>query len=336
MTETARARGEQVVRALAEAGLLVQGPHAEAVRVVQRVLGELPAPPSPLRRRLPEIGGYVGAAFVTAAVVLLVSRPWAELTTTAQVTLLAAVAAALLAATLVLARVSGGEGSVRSPEHAVRRRLASTVATAGAAAGGAAVLVALLELAEGGGLGNDALIGLGTASTFTALVLLGYSLAPSLLGLVAGAVGASYAVLFGVQATPHPDSVGTGVALAAVGALWLVLAERGWWRELLAARVLGLVMVVAGAQAPLAEPDGHWVAYLLTSLVAVAGFWRYTAGRDWPYLAAGVVAVTLVVPEAILDWTDGSTLGAGLALLAAGGTLLAAALLSQRLRLRRP
>lgn len=335
MTGRARTRGEQVVRALSAEGLVAAERHAEAARVVDRVLDDVVTPPSSLRRRLPEVGGYLGAAFVTAAVVLLVARPWAELTTPAQLTLLTIVSVLLLATALGMTRVPDGTGSTRSTQHPVRRRLASTAATAGAAAGGAAALVALLELDERGRLDNDALIGLGTASTFTALVLLGYALAPSLLGLVAAAVGASYAVLFGVQATPAPDSVRTGLGLAAVGALWLVLAERGWWREVHAARGIGLVLLVAGAQAPLADPDGRWVAYLLTSLVAVAGFWLYASRRDWPYLAAGVVSVTVVVPEVVLDVTDGSTLGAGVALLAAGATLLAAALLIQHLRPRR-
>ena len=34
---------------------------------------------------------------------------------------------------------------------------------------------------------------------------------------------------------------------------------------------------------------------------------RCTCGcAAWPYLAVGVLGVTLVVPEAVIDWTDGA------------------------------
>jgi len=334
MTTPAPSRGEQVVRALAAAGLVGTDRHDEAVRVVDRALGDAAEPPSSLRRRLPEIAGYLGAAFVTAAVVLLVARQWDGLTTATRVSLLAALAALLFAAAYALARTTGGAASLRTPEHSVRRRLTSTIATAGAGAGAAAVLVGLIELSEGSGdLRDGALIGLGAASAFVLLCLVGYALAPSLLGQLATAIGAAYAVVFGVQAaTLDPDGVRIGLAFVALGVLWLLLAEQGWWRELPAARGIGLALVLAGAQAPLAEPDYRWVAYLMTTLVAAAGFWMYVARQAWPYLVLGVVGVTVVVPEVVLDWTDGSTLGAGTALLAAGVALLAASLLGQRLR----
>jgi len=59
----------------------------------------------------------------------------------------------------------------------------------------------------------------------------------------------------------------------------------------------------------------------LTAAVAVVGYAGYLAVRSWPVLAAGVIATTLVVPEALHDWTDGSVSVAG-ALLVAGLTLL--------------
>jgi hypothetical protein len=48
-------------------------------------------------------------------------------------------------------------------------------------------------------------------------------------------------------------------------------------------------------------------------------------------LGAGVLAMTLVVPEALHDWTDGSVSAAG-SLLVAGLTLLAASAIGLRLR----
>ena len=70
---------------------------------------------------------------------------------------------------------------------------------------------------------------------------------------------------------------------------------------------------------------------LALALVAAAAFAVYVVRPAWPYLALGVVAVTLVVPEALLDWTD-NDLGPAGAMLVTGMTLLAASLLGFRLR----
>jgi hypothetical protein len=121
-----------------------------------------------------------------------------------------------------------------------------------------------------------------------------------------------------------------GLSVLVVGVVWLVLAERRVWRELLSARVIGCALALVGAQIPV-ESGMAWVGYLATVAVAAAGFALYVAERSWPYLVAGVLGLTLVVPQALLDWTHGS-LGTVGVLLAAGVTLLGASLLGLRLR----
>lgn len=91
------------------------------------------------------------------------------------------------------------------------------------------------------------------------------------------------------------------------------------------------MLVVIGAQFPAFDEEARWLGYLLLALVAVAAFAVYLARRAWPYLAMGVVAITLVVPQALLEWTD-SAVGPAGALLATGVTLLGASLLGLRLR----
>jgi len=72
------------------------------------------------------------------------------------------------------------------------------------------------------------------------------------------------------------------------------------------------------------------LAYALTAAVAAAGYAGFVLTRGWPVLVAGVIATTLVVPEALHDWTEGSVSVAG-ALLMAGLTLLAASAVGLRL-----
>jgi hypothetical protein len=230
-----------------------------------------------------------------------------------------------------------GGVTLRDGRHPVHLRLASTLATGGGAAGAAAVLIWLVDVGqEPGSLRDGALIGLGAGVTLALLAVLGYVPAPTLLGQGATAVGAVLTAVFGVQAVAtEPNGLSTGAALLAVGIGWLALAEAGWWRERLGSRVIGLLLAVGGAQAAVAGPDDRWVGYLLTLLVAVACFATYAAARAWPYLAAGVAGLTVVVPEAVLDWTDGSSVGTGAALLAAGATLLGASVAGLRLRTSR-
>jgi hypothetical protein len=147
---------------------------------------------------------------------------------------------------------------------------------------------------------------------------------------VAIAGGVLYAVPSMLDAVGDVEAIPAGLLVLAVGVVWLLLAERRVWQEVAPARLIGVVLAVVGAQIPLGS-DSAWVAYLATALVAGAGFWVYVARRAWPYLAAGVAAVTLVVPEALLDWTEGS-LGTAGVLLVAGATLLVASVLALRLR----
>jgi hypothetical protein len=171
------------------------------------------------------------------------------------------------------------------------------------------------------------------ATTGLVVALAGYRFAPTAVGRLGAAVAAVTMLPSGLGALDSDTSsiVPLAVAILALGGLWVVAAERGWWREVDAGRVVGSLLAVVGAQLPVITGDEVWAGYGLTSAVAVAGFAGYLATRAWPYLAAGVVGLTLVVPEAMHD-LFGQSLGAAGVLLVAGVTLLGAALLGLRLR----
>jgi hypothetical protein len=119
------------------------------------------------------------------------------------------------------------------------------------------------------------------------------------------------------------------LTLLGLGVGWLVLAEAGAFREPVVARFVGVGLALFGGQLALGEQS--WLAYLLTLAVALAGFGLYLRTVSWPYLVAGVLGITLVVPEAVADWTDGS-LGVAGGVLVAGLTLLGASLAGLRVR----
>lgn len=325
-------RALPVVAALEGRGLLDPARRAEAIEVVDRVLSGEPAEQAPLKRRLAELAGYVGGALVVAAGALFVADQWMDLSLGQQVGLLLGVALVLLAAGVATALTGDGLAAVRSGLAAARRRLASVLLTGGAAAAAASVMVWVDDLLSGPNRDyeRDWLITFSGGAVMVAVTLAGYLLAPSVVGQLGIAVGLAFVAPAALDAGGDVDPIPLGLAYLAVGLVWLVLAERRLWRELVPARITGSVFVVVGAQIPVAS-DSAWVGYLLTLLVAAVGFAMYVGRRSWPYLAVGVVGVTLAVPEALLDWTEGS-LGTAGVLLVAGVTLLGSSLLGLRLR----
>lgn len=319
----------RVVDGLVDAGLVDPARRGEADNVVHRALAA--GPPAPLtgslRRRMAEVAGYVGGAFVVGAAALFFSATWSDFSLGVQVGLMLGIAAVLVAAGVAIAAAAGGRSGLAREGEAVRRRLASVLVTG--AAGSAAFGVGLLlgDRMDDGSLVVTlaALVGLVVAAG-------GYVLAPTTVGQLGVVVPALIAIPAFLDSLDTDSSSPLPVAglYLLLGVVWLVLAERGVWREVLPARVIGCVVAVIGAQVPVFD-DPAWVGYVATAVVGAAAFWLYVVSRAWPYLATGVVAVTVAVPEALSDWFDGA-LGAAGVLLATGVTLLLAALVGLRLR----
>ena len=322
-------RTEELLTALEQHGLLDPARHEEAADIIDRSGGDRAAESATLRRVLAEVAGYVGAAFVVAAVAVFFAPRWLDIPVAGRIGLLTGTAVVLAGAGFVLGITGGGLHSLRTVEGALRRRLASVLFTGAAVAGAAAVVVYLTDRIGDQEPTQGSYIGMGGALTLVLLASIGYALAPTLLGQAAVAIGAAYGVVFTLDSFGDVRSLGVGLSYLAVGVLWLAMAEVRIWREQLPARLIGSAFVLVGAQALMG--DYAWLSYTTTLLVGVAGFVLYVARHAWPYLALGVVAVTLAVPEALLDWTQGS-LGTAAALLAAGITLLLASLVGLRLR----
>ena len=327
---TSEPRTRAVVDGLVAAGLLDADRRAAAEPVVRSALGEDTTAPTlsgSLRRRMAEVAGYVGGAFVVGAALLFLGATWDDLGLGEQVGVLVGIAVLLVAAGAALATSAGGPTGIRQDAEAVRRRLASVLFTgaAGSAAFGAGLL---LE----DGIANDELGVALAALTGLLVALAGYLVAPTTVGQLGVVVPALVAIPMGL-ASLHTDSTSTvpvGLLVLLLGVAWLALAELGRWNEVLSARVIGCTVALVGAQIPVFD-DQQWVAYVATAVVGAVSFWVYVVTRAWPYLAAGVVGVTLAVPEALSDWFDGA-LGAAGVLLATGVTLLLAALAGLRLR----
>lgn len=323
------ARTLPLVRALAERGLLPPDRRAEAVELVDQVLASQAVESSALKRRVAELAGYVGGAFVVSAAVIFLAAQWGVLTSSERVALLAGIAMVLgVAAAALVATADGGAAALRSGQDPVRRRLAGALLTGAAGSAAAAVGV----LVDAAGHRSDPAPAMLAFALLALLSFLGYVVAPTVLGQVAVAVGITTAVPLLFDELGDVHALGVGLLILGLGVLWLIATERGLWREVASARVIGCGLVLIGAHVPVfAEGNLRWTGYLGLAVVAIAAFAVYVVRPAWPYLAAGVVAVTLVVPEALLDWAD-NALGPAGVMLATGITLLAASLVGFRLR----
>ena len=274
---------------------------------------------------LTEVGGYVGAAFVTAAVLALIGPNWDRFSQAGRVALLAGPAVLLLMAAFAVVIGPSGEGSRRAI-HADRDRLT----------GPRRRLVSTLVLAGGGLLGGAA-----------AVLANDHAAADNWIALVPLAVwGAGYLLWRGTSL-----HLGTGVALTWTAltvfdadldrwqwnGLLLVLAGVGWAlltrrrvveEQTLGFAVAGVMTFIGGEIVIFSDYEG--LGYLLLGLLAVGGLAGYLRTRELSALGVGAGTLAVVVPQAVLHYTEGSLSTAG-ALLVCGLSIVLVSVLTGRL-----
>lgn len=274
--------------------------------------GPVPAQraPASIGSRMAEAAAYAGAVLIGAAGAVIVGQQWDDLGRPGRVAVLAAVTLVLAGVGVAVAAVRpGGPTVLRRPEHAVRRRSASTALTIAAATAGGAV----------GNLVTDPsfLLAAGTA----VLVMAGAQwLAPSAVseaGSLAAVVLLAGAILEEADAS---DPVFL-VTVTAVGLAWTALS----WTPVLTVPNLGLALGLSvalwaggvGAFYGTQPEEGIGIAVLV--LLAAGGLTSYVRTGRWPLAAAGVLALALLVFRLTND-----SLGAPVALLLTGLVLLGA------------
>ena len=250
--------------------------------------------------------GYVGGVLVLVAAAIITGRYWVDLGVGGRLAVAFGSAVVLFTAGTALGGPVGG----------ARRRLRSacwllSVATVGLAVG----LLAhdVLHLA-----GQDVLLLVGVCAGVCAGALWWWHReVPQQAALVAAL---SLAVGAGANHLPHSHEAVVGLAIWAVGVVWLLLGWRGWVTPRSAVWVIGGVPTVLGAQLTTATDWGAALAVATAVALVVAG----VAVRDLVLLGVGAVAALLAVPAA-LDRYFPETLTAPLALLVTGVVLVAAA-----------
>lgn len=329
----------RVVDRLVAEQLLHPAARERAVDVVAGVLRS-PVPASGPARggtsAVVEVVAYLGAALVLAAGSLFGFSYWDGLDLGARVGLLAVMTLVLGASGLAAGR--GHVTAMRRRDEAIepRRRLVSTLLSGSALA--LAGLVGLVVERVTGTPDYDVAtldwpLAAASAAALAAAVL-GRRVADSALGTLVAFGSLVTLVTTVVTRFDGEDELGLCAALLVLALGWLLLTELREEHAPTLGRVLGAGLALYAAQMPTwAAYDTDWLGYLLTAVLAVGGTAAYLRRGAWPYLAVAVVAVTVVVPEAVYDWTGGG-LGAIGAVLLTGVTLLLASGLGGLLRQR--
>jgi hypothetical protein len=142
-------------------------------------------------------------------------------------------------------------------------------------------------------------------------------------------IGAAAAAIASLRVTGWYGERSTGWAFVAVGVAWGAATLCG----LLAERGLGFgwggVLIFVGAEL-LTTTDPPVLGYAALTLLAVAGFAGFSWGRSLTLLVIGVATLAVLVPQAVIDATDGALNSSG-ALLVAGLSIVGASALGFRL-----
>lgn len=293
---------------------------------------------------LPEVGGYVGAAFMLAAVLVLAVPRWDDFSQDGQIAILAIAALLSFGAALAVALSTPGGWSVHARAGlGARRRLVAVLLAAGiAAAVGAVAVFTGPDTAERAAATTAAVLAIAGylfcripllhLAVLGSLAITGQAWLVSLIPTVFGGWTPD-----GRELVSGPE-VAIGITLVLIAAAWAALATL----RILDERHLGLVSAGAlffiGAEilantSYTAGPTALAVAagYVLLGVLAVAGLVGYVRTRYVGVLAVGVIALATVVPQAVIDYTNGA-LGAAGALLLVGLSIVGASLVGVRLR----
>jgi len=278
------------------------------------------------RPRIPwaEIAGYLGGALVLVGTALLVATSWDGWSEPARTAATATATLILVGAGVVAARGFAALLTARHRPSSARLRV--TAALLALAAGTTAITVGVALPDDAGSAGAALACGSGAA-----LAVAGYVLVPSVIGLLTATGLLLATVLAGLDATIGTTPLRGGLAVVAAGLLIAGLALTEVLPHRLTGLGLGAALALFGAQQPLGEHRTVVVAYVLTFALGTGFLVLHLWARTWLLLVAGVAGITLAVPEAVWDLTDG-TAGGAVLVLTAGVVLLAASVAGFRLR----
>lgn len=261
------------------------------------------------RARLPEVFGYLGAAFVIAAGLLVVARFWRDMGLALQVGVAAAGSVALIAAALVIASTTrGGWTALRTTADAPRRRLVGVLLVLAAPLAGLSLGLVLDDANVQAVLLPSALVALAVCAVAVAV-------APGVIPTLALFAAGGFTIAGFGELFDSVSMLAWLIAVVAAGIVWTVVAPRLTGTRTLALCLGLFTLVYAGFMAaqyergPEFDEFGNeivrpleWGAnavapfgYAVLLGLVVAGVVMYLRGAFWPWIAAAGLAAAAFV-----------------------------------------
>ncbi|MBC6461099.1 hypothetical protein [Actinomadura sp. HBU206391] len=250
--------------------------------------------------RWTEIISYAGGALVLAGAMAMLGPAWQDLSSGLRSGLLGMITALLLGVALVVQRTGS----------AVRRRIAGVLWTLGA---GTAALGAGQLASE-----NEALIG---SVVGLVIAVAGYVCFPGSVGLLATGMLSMTAMITLLDLIDLRSRLLEAFAVIALGVVFAALAAAGVLRHRSLGLGIGSALALMGAQWPVVLTGHDAWPYLMTLAVAVGCLALYMWENTWVLIVAGIAGITIAIPEAIWNLTDGA-LGGGIMTVVTGFVLL--------------
>jgi len=266
---------------------------------------------------LAEAIGYVGVALAVGAGFLIAENVWDDVSTAGRLAVIA---------TIALAMFAGGWALRRQRTPSIQRLTDVLWLGATAAAGAFAGLFA----ADVAGLVEEQIVvtvGITVAVTGGTF----WFMRRRSLELISVAGGLTIAVLGAAAlAFDDPSAIGFGAILWLIGALFFACGHFTWLAPPVTAQLIGLAGIAFGSQVLAGEGGLAGAVAAGASAGAIVAY--AVRCRDDVALAIGGVMVLLLVPQLVFA-VFGDSLGAPVALLVAGGALVALAVSVYRARM---
>jgi hypothetical protein len=280
----------QAIAGLVEQGVL----NDEQAAAVLAAIAPASAAPPGKASWVPELAAYLGGGLMLGGLVWVLAQSWDRLSRGGQVGVLALISAALAVAGLVAA---GGIVALRDAEQSPRTRVVTVLLVLAVIPVMPAVVIALDNV--------DHRVVYGALAAMAAAVV-AYLLMPNALSVVSMggwsiAVASSLTELLGESSAISRPAV----TFVAVGSAWAIVSAYGLIKPRALGFGIGSGFALLGAQLQLSAAENDWLAYLATTLVAVGCLLAYLVVRHAVLIIAAVVGLTLAVPEAAYDWSDG-------------------------------
>jgi hypothetical protein len=253
--------------------------------------------------------GYIGGGLVVAGAATLVALSWDDLGRIGIIALLSGVTVALVGAGIAVAGGPARVSLLAGGSSPARRRIVGVLF----ALAGAVAALTTGVIVDGRPEYAASIAGLVATAA-------GYALLPTAAGLLATGAFSVMTTATILDTSDASPLVWAGGFLA-LGATWVALARTGVAAPRSLAYGGGAALALTGGQQPLGSADDTRIwAYVMTLAVAFGCLALYRVERHLVLLLAGVLGVTIALPEAVWDATNGA--GGAAAILLVGGAVL--------------